>query len=221
VKRSSTPSFRDGEVAETLEMAEPGFSAYLDIDHAGNVLGVEFLSFEEFKELLARSGGRLEIPDTVEEPDAPIRARRQDREYSSEALREAISSLTSRQQELLRLRFMEGYTASEIGERLGISVAAAYRGIRAALGKLNKVLEADTIIGETVPMTEAERSLVDALSALDQRSEHLQSLLRLIRKQVVSSVRYEGTGLPCNPHTLRYTCSCCTGARGPADPLLF
>lgn len=56
---------RNGGIAETLEMAEPGFGAYLDIDSEGNVLGVEFLSFEEFVELTARHGGKLEIPDTL------------------------------------------------------------------------------------------------------------------------------------------------------------
>lgn len=59
---------RDGEIAETLEMAEPGFGAYLDIDQEGNVLGVEFLSFEEFVELTARSEGKLEVPVKVASP---------------------------------------------------------------------------------------------------------------------------------------------------------
>lgn len=67
---------RNGGIAETLEMAEPGFGAYLDIDREGNVLGVEFLSFEEFAELTARYGGKLEIPDTVEDPDAVLSKKR-------------------------------------------------------------------------------------------------------------------------------------------------
>ena len=162
---------RDGEVAETLEMAEPGFGAYLDIDREGNVLGVEFLSFEEFKELSVRFGGRLEIPDTVEDPDAPLRPRRRDREYDSGTLQEAISSLTPRHQELLRLRFMEGYTFSETADRLGITVAAVRSGTKAALGRLRDVLEVEATreenaSSENVPKAEDERFLVAAISAL-------------------------------------------------------
>jgi uncharacterized protein YuzE len=46
---------RNGEIAETLEIADPGFGAYLDVDQEGNVLRVEFLSFKEFAELTTRS----------------------------------------------------------------------------------------------------------------------------------------------------------------------
>ena len=59
---------REGEIAETLDLAEPGFGASMDIDRDGNVLGVEFLSFQEYADLVRRSGGALEIPDRVEDP---------------------------------------------------------------------------------------------------------------------------------------------------------
>ena len=59
---------REGQVEETLELAEPGFGAYMDIDRDGNVLGVEFLSLEEFGELVARSGGVLKLPDHIADP---------------------------------------------------------------------------------------------------------------------------------------------------------
>jgi uncharacterized protein YuzE len=59
---------REGQIEETLELAEPGFGAYMDIDREGNVLGLEFLSLHEFAELITRSGGALEIPERVEDP---------------------------------------------------------------------------------------------------------------------------------------------------------
>lgn len=59
---------RDGKIVETVELAEPGFGAYVDIDREGYVLGVEFLSFEEYAELVARAGGKLEIPNRIEDP---------------------------------------------------------------------------------------------------------------------------------------------------------
>lgn len=60
---------RDGEYRETLPLAEPGFGAGVDVDADGNVLGVEFLSFEEYAELLTRAGGKLEIPERIEDPE--------------------------------------------------------------------------------------------------------------------------------------------------------
>jgi uncharacterized protein YuzE len=59
---------REGQIEETLDLAEPGFGAHLDIDRQGNVMGVEFLSLQEFTELVARSGGTLELPERVEDP---------------------------------------------------------------------------------------------------------------------------------------------------------
>ena len=48
-------------------MAEPGFGAHVDVDREGNVLGLEFLSFEEYAEPVTRFGGALEIPKRVED----------------------------------------------------------------------------------------------------------------------------------------------------------
>jgi len=58
---------RESDVEETLDLAEPGFGAHVDIDREGNVLGLEFLSFEEYAELVTRFGGALEIPERVED----------------------------------------------------------------------------------------------------------------------------------------------------------
>ena len=60
---------REGQIEETLDLAEPGFGAHLDIDREGNVMGVEFLSLQEFEELVASAGGTLELPERVEDPE--------------------------------------------------------------------------------------------------------------------------------------------------------
>jgi uncharacterized protein YuzE len=59
---------REGQIEEMLVLAEPGFGAHLDIDREGNVVGVEFLSLQEFEELVARASGTLELPERVEDP---------------------------------------------------------------------------------------------------------------------------------------------------------
>jgi len=59
---------REGQIEETLDLAEPGFAVHLDIDHEGNVMGVEFLSLQEFTELVGRAGGTLELPERIEDP---------------------------------------------------------------------------------------------------------------------------------------------------------
>lgn len=61
---------RDGEIAETVRLADPGFGAAADVDAEGNVLGVEFLSFEEYAELVERAGGALELPEQVKDVEA-------------------------------------------------------------------------------------------------------------------------------------------------------
>jgi uncharacterized protein YuzE len=58
---------REGEVEETLDLAEPRFGAHGDVDREGNILGLEFLSFEEYAELITCFGGTLEIPKRLED----------------------------------------------------------------------------------------------------------------------------------------------------------
>jgi uncharacterized protein YuzE len=53
---------RDGRPFEAVEVG-PG--AYAHIDERGNVLQLEFLSFEEFTELTADG---LDLPDRIEDP---------------------------------------------------------------------------------------------------------------------------------------------------------
>lgn len=57
---------RDGEVAETVEVEDA--DAYVDLDAEGYVLGIEFLSLEEFHAAMRAAGG-LQVPERVEESD--------------------------------------------------------------------------------------------------------------------------------------------------------
>jgi uncharacterized protein YuzE len=56
---------RDGEVAVTGEVADA--DAYVDLDAEGYVLGVEFLSIEEFHRFIQDANG-LQVPERVEDP---------------------------------------------------------------------------------------------------------------------------------------------------------
>lgn len=147
---------RDGEYDHTEDL--PGRAdVYLDVDRAGNVLGLEALSFEDLAQAIEEGGGNLEVPERLW-LSAPREA------PSSDAIRAALSSLEPREQEILRLRFFEGLTARETAERLGISIAAAYRLHKAALTNLRAAL-----YGGEVPVEDGgsdERSLEDALSLL-------------------------------------------------------
>lgn len=63
---------REGEIEETIPLAEPGFGASVDVDREGYVLGVEFLSLKEFPELIARFGGSLDLPERFGETGYPL-----------------------------------------------------------------------------------------------------------------------------------------------------
>ena len=58
-------TLREGTVDDTIEIAE---GAYLDIDAENRVLGAEFLSQEEFAEVLEQYAG-LNLPDRIEDPE--------------------------------------------------------------------------------------------------------------------------------------------------------
>jgi hypothetical protein len=47
-----------------------GPGAYLHIHRDGNVMGAEFLSLEEFTEIVEDHGGILDLPERVEDPEA-------------------------------------------------------------------------------------------------------------------------------------------------------
>ncbi|MDZ7702925.1 MAG: DUF2283 domain-containing protein [Trueperaceae bacterium] len=52
-----------GDIAQTVEFED---DIYLDVDHAGRVLGVEMLGVKALSDFLMRHDGRLEIPDRIE-----------------------------------------------------------------------------------------------------------------------------------------------------------
>lgn len=55
---------REGKIEETLELPSPG--AYMDVDAGGAVMGLEFLSIQEFVMFLTGFGGEVELPDRVD-----------------------------------------------------------------------------------------------------------------------------------------------------------
>ena len=57
------------------------------------------------------------------------------------ALDDAIAGLSPREQEILRLRFLEGLTQTAIGERLGLAQFQVSRILRASLDELRSQLE--------------------------------------------------------------------------------
>jgi hypothetical protein len=48
-------------------LAEPGFGTQVDVGREGNILGLEFLSFEEYAEHITRFSGAFEIPERLED----------------------------------------------------------------------------------------------------------------------------------------------------------
>ncbi len=57
---------REDRYRESIEISE---GCYLDVADDGTVLGLECLSLDEFRGLIERGGGRLELPERVEDPD--------------------------------------------------------------------------------------------------------------------------------------------------------
>lgn len=60
---------REGCYHESIEISE---GCYLDVTDDGMVLGLECLSLNEFRELIERGGGKLELPERVEDPDRRV-----------------------------------------------------------------------------------------------------------------------------------------------------
>lgn len=55
---------QDGEATRTLEIEE---GVYLDLDSSNRPLGLEFVDADDFKAFLERRGGRISIPEVVED----------------------------------------------------------------------------------------------------------------------------------------------------------
>jgi uncharacterized protein YuzE len=63
---------REGAIEETVQHAD---GVYLDIDVEGRVLGAEFLTLKELAEAVTAEGGKWELPERIEDPDAYEAAR--------------------------------------------------------------------------------------------------------------------------------------------------
>ena len=118
-----------GKIEATLDLAEPGFGAYLDIDRRGYVLGVEFLSFEEYAELVARAGGALELPERVMDAREIFEQSEQD----PLALAGLIDPAEKR---VLELYFLEVLSRADIAGVLGVPVNTVSQHLRAGLKAL-------------------------------------------------------------------------------------
>lgn len=55
---------RDGEAVRTLEVED---GVHLDLDSENRPLGLEFIRADDFQGFLKRHGGRVLIPDVVED----------------------------------------------------------------------------------------------------------------------------------------------------------
>ncbi len=62
----------EGTIGETVQHAD---GVYLDIDAEGRVLGAEFLTLEELAGAITAEGGRWDVPERIEDPDAYEAAR--------------------------------------------------------------------------------------------------------------------------------------------------
>lgn len=72
----------EGEIEETLDLPSPG--GYMDVSAEGDVMGLEFLSIQEFVMFLSGFGGEVELPERVD-ADAYADAVRRAFEESHEA----------------------------------------------------------------------------------------------------------------------------------------
>lgn len=61
---------RNGEYDHTEDFSERA-DVYVDVDAAGNVLGLEALSFEDLAEAIEEHGGALELPDRLSGDEEP------------------------------------------------------------------------------------------------------------------------------------------------------
>ena len=80
---------REGEIEETLELHSPG--AYMDVDKAGNVMGLEFLSLPEFLYFIDSMEGEVALPDRIE-VDAFLEPNKREAQLSDAGFQEWLES---------------------------------------------------------------------------------------------------------------------------------
>jgi uncharacterized protein YuzE len=56
--------FREGKVAKTIELAD---MVYLDVDHQGDALGLEFVNADDFIPFLREHAGAADVPAELRE----------------------------------------------------------------------------------------------------------------------------------------------------------
>lgn len=120
---------REGTYHETLDLAEPGFGAHVDVDEQGYVLGAEFLSFEEFAEIIALAGGKLDLPERVVDAEEIF-------QLSEQAPPLLNVVLDQEQKRVLQLHFFQGLSYPEVASVLDVPISTVYRRLRAGLQAL-------------------------------------------------------------------------------------
>lgn len=131
---------REGTYDHTEDFSEAA-DVYVDVDAEGNVLGLEALSFDDLAQAVEERGGKLDVPEVLREQEpAVFRWRSVELRPELQRVREAFENLDPHLQTVLRMRFMEGFTQTEIAEKLGVSVSKVRHDLREALHKLRELL---------------------------------------------------------------------------------
>lgn len=132
VSRALYIKIREGTYSHSEDFSEKA-DVYLDVDAEGNVLGLEALSFDDLTQAAEEHDGKLEIPNywTTSDNNFP----------QQEVLLAALEALPPRRQEVLKLRFTEGLTQSEIARLQGTSAAEISEVTRSALRDLKEALK--------------------------------------------------------------------------------
>jgi RNA polymerase sigma factor (sigma-70 family) len=142
-------TIREGEYSETLDLVDPGFGAYMDVDAEGNVLGVEFLSFEEFAEITENG---LEIPDRVEDVEAFVKERKDhgralaelEEKERRDMVQAALDALLPPERDVVELYFFQGLKAPEIAKMRGVPLGLVRANLRSAVQNLRTTLRPES-----------------------------------------------------------------------------
>ena len=98
----------------------------------------------------AGQGYRASSIDAPDEQDIPLSARMGELDTNFDSVEErallgpAMSRLPQREQSILRMRFVEGLTQTQIADRVGLSQMYVSRLLRATLENLRREIESGT-----------------------------------------------------------------------------